>query len=168
MENENIDAQAETVVKEETTKTYTQEDIDNSFNAGVKKAKIELQKDKDYKEFFEWKKTHQSQEDKLTELTTNNASLISENKMLKAQIEVSNSDVKKEFVKFVTSEVMGLVNEDKDFEKALKDFKKDNPQYFGEVVVKKVQSSPAVGGGDEKPRTTNDTMNDLIRGKRNV
>ena len=32
----------ETVVEKETTKTYTKEDLDNSFNAGVKKANSEM------------------------------------------------------------------------------------------------------------------------------
>ena len=40
------------VVKDEATKTYTKEDIDNSFNAGVKKASTEWQKDEKYKEFL--------------------------------------------------------------------------------------------------------------------
>ena len=39
--------------KEETTKTYTQEDLDNSFNAGRKKASQDWQKDEKYKEFIE-------------------------------------------------------------------------------------------------------------------
>lgn len=164
---DNKDVQAtETVVEEkETTKTYTKEDIDNSYNAGVKKANADLQKNKDYKEFLEWKKSNQSDNEKLTELETNNTNLANENKMLKAQIEVANSDVKKEFVKFVTSEVMNLVNENTDFEKALKDFKKDNPQYFGEVIVKKVQSSPTLQNGTQ-PQTTNDIMNNLLRGNK--
>ena len=39
--------------KEETTKTYTQEDLDNSFNAWRKKASQDWQKDEKYKEFIE-------------------------------------------------------------------------------------------------------------------
>ena len=44
-------------------------------------------------------------------------------------------------------------------------YKKDNPQYFGETVVKKVQSSPAMAGGTQ-PQTTNDIMNNLLRSGR--
>ena len=55
---------------------------------------------------------------------------------------------------------MNLVNDTTDFEKALKDFKKENPQYFGEVVVKKVQSSPNLNGGASQGQTTNSIMND--------
>lgn len=160
----------DTVVVENTEqeqKTYTKEDIDNSFNAGVKKASSSWQKDEKYKEFLEWKKSNQNDGEKITELTNNNAILTNENNMLKAQLKVNDSDVKKGFAKFVTSEVMSLVNDTTDFETALKEFKKNNPQFFGETVVKKVQTSPALNGGGDKPQTTNSIMNDLLRSGRN-
>lgn len=90
-----------------------------------------------------------------------------ENKDLKAQLQMSNSNVKKEFSKFVTSEVMSKVNDDTDFAKALEDYKKDNPQYFGDTVVKKVQSSPSLNAGGPQPQTTNDIMNNILRGAKN-
>jgi len=160
VENEKI----EESVKEETTKTYTKEDLDNSFNAGVKKANSDWQKDEKYKEFLEWKKTNQNDSEKINELTSLNEQLTKENNLLKATNQVAKSDVKPEFLKFVTSEVMNLVNETTDFETALKNYKKDNTQYFGEVVVKKVQSSPNLNNGGAKPSTVNDIFNDMIRG----
>ena len=90
--------------------------------------------------------------------------LTNENKQLKTQIQMSDSNVKKEFSKFVTSEVMALVDDENDFTSALENYKKENPQYFGESVVKKVQSSPNLNGGNTQPQTTNDIMNDLLRG----
>ena len=52
---DNKDTQVvEEVVKEETTKMYTKEDLDNSFNAGVKKANSDWQKDEKFKEFQAW------------------------------------------------------------------------------------------------------------------
>ena len=164
---DNKDTKVENVVEEEkkeTTKTYTQEDIDNSFNAGVKKAKTEWQKDEKYKEFLEWKKTNQNDSEKINELQILAKQLENENKVLKATNEVAKSDVKPEFLKFVTSEVMSLVNETTDFETALKNYKKENTQFFGETIVKKVQSSPTLNGGNVKPQSTNDIMNDLLRG----
>jgi len=165
METENKDAKVEQV-EDTTQKTYTKEDLDNSFNAGVKKANSDWQKDEKYKEFLEWKKTNQNDSEKLKELQASNETLLKENALLKATNEVAKSDVKPEFVKFVTSEVMNLVNETTDFETALKNYKKENTQYFGEVVVKKMQSSPNLTGG-AKPQTTNDIMNNLLRGERN-
>lgn len=93
--------------------------------------------------------------------------LTNENKDLKAEIQMNGSNVKKEFSKFVRSEVMANVKDDIDFTTALETYKKDNPQYFGETVVKKVQSSPSLNIGGNQPQTTNNIMNDIIRGSRN-
>lgn len=94
-------------------------------------------------------------------------SITNENKDLKAQIQMSGSNVKKEFSKFVTSEVMANVNDDNDFATALENYKKENPQYFGDTQIKKVQSSPNLNGGDNQPQTTNSIMNDILRGAKN-
>ena len=102
--------------------------MQSSFNAGVKKASTDWQKDEKYKEFLDWKKSNQNDSEKINELTNTNASLSNEIMKLKAQIEVDSTDVKKEFSKFVTSEVMSLVNDTTDFKTALKEYKKDNPQ----------------------------------------
>ena len=171
MEN-NTDTQVEKTnveepVKEETTKTYTQEDLDNSFNAGRKKASHDWQKDEKYQEFMEWKKSNQNDSEKIAELQASYDSLKKENDLLKATNEVAKSEVKPEFLKFVTSEVMSMVNETTDFETALKNYKKENTQYFGETVVKKVQSSPNLNNGGNKGTTTNSIMNDILRGSRN-
>ena len=165
---DNKDTKVETVVetKEETTKTYTKEDLDNSFNAGVKKANSDWQKDEKYKEFMAWKKSNQNDSEKINELQNSVNALTKENNLLKATSKVASSDVKPEFLKFVTSEVMSMVNETTDFDTALKNYKKENTQYFGEVVVKKVQTSPTLAGGT-KPQTTNDIMNNLLRGTKN-
>jgi hypothetical protein len=175
MENNTDPKNGEQVVVEPTNagqvtepvKTYTKEDIDNSFNAGVKKASSEWQKDEKYKEFLEWKKTNQSDSEKIANLELDKTNLTSKVASLEAQIKVSDSDVKKEFSKFVTSEVLNLVNDTTDFETALKNFKKDNPQYFGETIVKKVQSSPNLNGGGSQVQTTNSIMNDILRNARN-
>ena len=161
------ETKVEEPVKEETTKTYTKEDLDNSFNAGVKKAHTDWQKDEKYKEFLEWKKSNQNDSEKIAELQASYDSLKKENDLLKATNEVAKSEVKPEFLKFVTSEVMSMVNETTDFETALKEYKKSSPQYFGDVVIKKVQSSPNLNNGGNKGTTTNSIMNDILRGSRN-
>lgn len=145
-------------------KTYVKQDIDNSYNAGYKKGLNELQNNAEYKEFMEWKKSNQNDAQKLAELETSNASLTNENKLLKAQMEVSKSNVNPKMLKFVTSEIMNLVDDKTDFATALDNYKKSNPEFFGEQVVKKVQTSPVLTGGTVKT-TTNDIMNSLIRGK---
>ena len=102
------------------------------------------------------------------ETLKNYQSVTNENKQLKTELQMSNSNVKKEFSKFVTSEIMAKVNDDNDFASVLESYKKENPQYFGETVVKKVQSSPTLNGGDAKPTTTNEIMNNLLRGATNT
>lgn len=166
-DNKDVQVTEETKVDETTQKKYTQDDINNSFNAGMSKAKKELEKSEDYKNYLEWKKSNQNDSEKITELQTSNEELLKENKLLKATNKVANTNVKSEFLKFVTSEVMELVNDTTDFETALKNYKKDNPQFFGDVVIKKVQSSPALNGGGTKPQSTNDIMNNLLRGTNN-
>lgn len=161
-----VENNGQEVEKETTQKTYTEQDIQNSFNAGVKKASTDWQKDEKYKEFLNWKKSNETETEKLQALQTSNEDLAKENALLKAQLEVNASDVKKEFSKFVVSEVMALTNETTDFEKALKEYKKTNPQYFGEVVIKKTQTSPNLTGG-VAPQSTNDIMNNILRGARN-
>lgn len=157
------ETKTEETKSEESVKTYTQEDLDNSFNAGRKKASQDWQKDEKYKEFMEWKKTNQNDSEKIAELETDYNNLKKENELLKATNQVAKSDVKPEFLKFVTSEVMNMVNDTTDFDTALKNYKKENTQYFGETVVKKVQSSPTLNGGT-KPSTVNDIFNSMIRG----
>ena len=159
---DNKDTQVVETKVEESTKTYTKEDLDNSFNAGVKKANTDWQKDEKYKEFLEWKKSNQNDSEKINELQNSVNTLTKENNLLKATNKVASSDVKPEFLKFVTSEVMSMVNETTDFDTALKNYKKENTQYFGETVVKKVQSSPTLNGGLQKT-TTNSIMNDILR-----
>ena len=97
-----------------------------------------------------------------TESLKNLETVTNENKDLKAQLQMSDSNVKKEFMKFVTNEVSSKVNDETDFATALKSYKKENPQYFGDTVVKKVQSSPTLNGGSQ-PQTTNEIMNDVLR-----
>lgn len=93
----------------------------------------------------------------------NYSMVTNENKDLKAQLQMSDSNVKKEFSKFVTNEVMSKVDEEHNFADVLEDYKKENPQYFGDIQVKKVQSSPSLNGGIPQENTTNSIMNDIIR-----
>lgn len=164
METENKDVQVteETKVDETTEKTYTHIDVDNSFKAGYKKAKTEFEKSEDYKKYKEWEKSNQNDSEKINELQSSLDKLTKENQLLKATNEVAKSDVKPEFIKFVTSEVMNMVNDTTDFETALKEYKKSSPQFFGEIVVKKVQSSPNLAGGTQ-PSTVDDIFNNMIR-----
>lgn len=125
------------------------------------------------KNFSTLKEERDSLKDKVKELEASNSdtatklqnldALTNENKDLKAQLQMSDSNVKKEFSKFVRTEIMSKVNDKNDFESVLKEYKKENPQYFGDTVIKKVQSSPNLNGGEPQAPTTNSIMNDILR-----
>lgn len=125
------------------------------------------------KNFSTLKEERDSLKDKVKELEASNSdtatklqnldTLTNENKDLKAQLQMGDSNVKKEFSKFVRSEIMSKVDDKNDFESVLKEYKKDNPQYFGDTVIKKVQSSPNLNGGEPQAPTTNSIMNDILR-----
>ena len=125
------------------------------------------------KNFSQLKEERDTLKDKVKELETSSGdmatklqnleTLTNENKDLKAQLQMGDSNVKKEFSKFVRTEIMSKVDDNNDFESVLKEYKKENPQYFGDTVIKKVQSSPNLNGGEPQAPTTNSIMNDILR-----
>ncbi len=102
-----------------------------------------------------------------TKSLENLQTLTNENRDLKADIQLTGANVKKEFSKFVRSEVLSKVDDKTDLAKALETYKKENPQYFGDVQVKKVETSPNLSGGTAQPTTTNSIMNNIIRNVKN-
>lgn len=157
-DNKDTQVVEEKVEQETTQKTYTVQDIDNSFNAGMKKAYADIQKDEDYKQYQEWKKTTQNDSERIKELETMLKSKddeISQYKVKEQDALLEKAEIKPEFTKFVKAEVSSLVNDETTFEDALTKFKEENSQYFGKPQVTRVQSSPTLVGGT-KPQTTNE------------
>ena len=113
---------------EETPKMFTQKELDIIIQDRLRKAKKDMPTAEELKEFNSWKEKQKTQQekdnDKIKELETNNGTLASENELLKAQITVAESNVKKEFLKFVTSEVLDLTDEKTDVKTALENYKK--------------------------------------------
>lgn len=168
--NENVVETVTTPVQTETNtetaeKTFTQKEFDDALQKAVARKTKNMPSADDMKLFNEWKDSRKSEADKFNEMQNSNTQLMNENKMLKAQLVVSKSDVKPEFSEFIISKAMSMTDDNTDFETALNSLKKDMPQYFGETVVTKVQSSPGLAGGT-KPKTTNDIMNSLLRGNK--
>ena len=149
-------------------KTFTQEEVNSIVEERLAKAKKNMPTKEELQQYNEWKETQKTEQekinDKINQLQANNGTLTNENSQLKAQLEVINSNAKKEFVRFVKSEVLAMVNETTDLKTAIKSYKKDNPQYFGDTVIKKTQTSPSLNAGGDKPQTTNDIMNNILRG----
>ena len=149
-------------------KTFTQAELNSIIEDRLAKARKNMPSKEELQQYNEWKENQKTEQEKINEkinqLQTSNGTLTSENSQLKAQLEVLNSNAKKEFVRFVTSEVLAMVNETTDLKTAIKNYKKDNPQYFGDTVIKKTQTSPSLNAGGDKPQTTNDIMNSILRG----
>lgn len=149
-------------------KTFTQEELNAIIETRLAKARKDMPSKEELQAYNEWKQNQKTEQekinDKINQLQANNGTLTNENSQLKAQIQIMNSNVKKEFVKFVTSEVLAMVSDEVDLVTALKSYKKDNPQYFGDTVIKKTQTSPSLNAGGDKPQTTNDIMNTILRG----
>lgn len=149
-------------------RTFTQDEVNDIVEARLKKARKNMPSEEELQQYNDWKQSQKTAQEKMdeqiNELKTNNGTLTNENAQLKAQIQIMNNNVKKEFVRFVTSEVLAMTNDKVDLETALKSYKKDNPQYFGDTVIKKTQTSPSLNAGGDKPQTTNDIMNNILRG----
>lgn len=149
-------------------RTFTQDEVNDIVETRLAKLKKDIPSKEELQQYNEWKQSQKTEQEKINEqiieLKNNNGTLTNENAKLKAQIQIMDSNVKKEFMKFVTSEVLSLTNDTTDFKTALKSYKKDNPQYFGDTVVRKTQTSPSLNVGGNKPQTTNDIMNNILRG----
>ena len=153
-----LDANIVDQIMAEYGKKFNESNDDKDVINALKKQVKDLSK-----EIEGYKATIEDNKKSLENLET----LTNENKDLKADIQLNGTNVKKEFSKFVRNEVLSMVDDETDFTKALENYKKENPQYFGDVQITKVQTSPNLNVSVEQPKTTNNIMNDVIRGIRN-
>lgn len=122
--------------QKEGEKTYTQEDVDNLIAKQISKMPA---KD-EWEEFKTWKKKQKESEDppersldeRIAELERKLQQSEQEAIHLKQLNEIRSSGANDDFVDFAAYEVSKLVGEDKDFKTALAEWKKANPQFFGE------------------------------------
>lgn len=105
-----------------------------------------------------------SEVDEKDESLKNLESITNEKNDLQMQLQMQGSNVKKEFMNFVASEIKGNINDENSFDDVLKEYKENNPQYFGDTVVKKVETSPNLSS-ENVATSTDDIMNNLLRSK---
>lgn len=145
----------------EPEKTFTQEQVNQMIADRVAREKRNLPSDVDMKEFREWKKSRQTDAEKLAALETELEKTRAELIMAQNMSAVSNADCRPEFTEFVTDRVSKMEG---DFEKNLASYKKQHPQYFGvNETVRMMSSSPRMSGGSAKNDTFNARMNDALR-----
>ena len=146
-------------------KTFqTEEDYQNAVDSILKNKLPSKEEMKAFKKWQEDQKTEaQKQAERETEyqkVNSRNAELENENKVLRA-------GVKTKYVDFVAYSV---AKQEGDFDKNLKQYLKENPEYTGgtePTIIKKVGSSLNLGGkGNIDQNETNQLMNNLIRSTR--
>lgn len=73
--------------------------------------------------------------------------------------------INEKFVDFVTSEVLNQTNEEKDFKSAFEEYSKDNPQYMNSQNSVKLSTTPKLENKSEFNGSSNEAINNFIRGK---
>lgn len=115
-------------------------DVDK-YNKAIAKAKEDSDKAKQY-----------------DELKTKYDEYVTKEHETELETKISNAKVKKEFTKFVRHEI----GDAEDFDKALTEYVKKNPQYLEQKTVV-VDSNPRINGGEGKKQDTHKSINDQIR-----
>ena len=120
------------------------------------------------KAFKKWQEDQKTEAQKQAERETEYQKVNSRKTELENENKVLRAGVKTKYVDFVAYSVAKI---DGDFDKNLKQFLKDNPEYIGSAeptIVKKVGSSLDMSGkGNIDQSETNQAMNNLIRSVRN-
>ena len=141
--------QEPTEVSEPEEKTFTQSELNEIIKDRLARARKGIPDDAELKEFRKWKKESQTDAEKYSgmqqELNEARAELV----LLKNQNAVSKAGCRSEFSEFVADKVSKMGGE---FEEDLQEFKKNNPQYFGETVIKKLGTSPPMAEGTARTK----------------
>lgn len=115
-----------------------------------------------YDSLVESTKTYEHDKKELETLRAEKSTNESINKIIDAKVD-------KKYAKFVLSEIKSTLGENDKFEDALTKYVKENPQYLTtrQGVFKFGTSSPDLekGNAPANQKTTNQTMNDIIRSR---
>lgn len=144
---------ASTSTTEGTEKTYTQADIDASFNAGVKKANTDWNKSKEYKEYKAWQDSQKTAEqlaaEKVTAAEKEKADTERKAAQLEAKVAALTKGIKADAVDDVISLALAKVSDDTDINAALDIIIKKYPA-FASAEPAKVTTGVSFGAGDHK------------------
>lgn len=125
-------------------KTFTQADVDRIVADRLARERKNAPSADELKAFKEWKKNSQTDAEKYSEMEATLKASQAELTALKNQQSVTKAECKPEFAEFVADKVAKMGD---DFDANLAEFKKSNPQYFGETKIVKLNSSPKLTGG---------------------
>lgn len=149
-------------------KTFTQAELDSIVGKRIAKATEGMPGEEELTAFRAWKESKQTEKERWDTLTKERDE--SRTALAEAQAKVEQFEREKfllgkgvpaEDVDYYAFKIGKLVNDTTDFRKAAEGYLKDNPP-AGTVQV---DLSAPLGGG-QPAKTTNETMNSLIRGAR--
>lgn len=151
----------------EDDKTFTQEDVNNIATKEARKAQEKLFKElgiEDFEsakegmaKFQEWQESQKTdaekQEEKLTNLEKDHASVSAENNTLKAQISAMKAGVVADSVEDVVALAERLVTDDVDMDSAIQEVIKKYP-HFAEVQEVDSEGKPRISTGKHSKQTS--------------
>ena len=133
----------------EQEKTFTQADLDKLIGERLKREKSKQPPKEELEAFKEWKKSQQTEQEKLAEERKEFESVRQELSRLKNEKEVLKAGVDSSYADYVTFEVGKMEG---DFAENLGEFIKNNPQY-----AKGVTSTTPTNAGGQKVKNEGGT-----------
>ncbi len=152
--------------KDEGSKAFKVFQTEDEYNKAVNSLlKSKLPPKSEMDAFKTWKESQKTAEQIQAEKDAEYQRVVNELKTLQNSNIVRDAGVKKEFIKFVTSEV-GQMNGD--FKENLTKYLKENTQYTQiDEKIKTVGTSAKLSGEAKEGNTVNQMMNDIIRSAKN-
>ncbi len=163
-ENENQNEQQEQEEQQQEERTFTQAEVDQLINKRLARERRNQPSEQEWQEFQEYQKAHKpkDQATQLQDITTERDSYQTELEMTRRENFLLKQGVDADDVDYFVYKITKSMGDDDDFEDAAKKFLKDHKPRSGV----RVDMGARLSGGT-KPKSDNQTMNDLIRGARN-
>jgi len=134
-------------------KTFSQEDVDKLIGERLKRERSKMPAKEDLEAFKEWKKSQQTEQERLAEERKQFEALQGELTQLKNEKAVLKSGVSSDYADFVSFKVGQMEG---DFEDNLDSFLKDNPQYSKSAN----NTTPTTPAGGQKIKNEVGKIND--------
>lgn len=119
-------------------KTFTQAQVDEIVKNRLDREKKNQPSKEELKQFQEWRKAQQTEQEKFAEMSKLYEEIKKENEILKVKSMIQKENVNEMFEEFVIDK---LLKQEGDFKDNLKAFKASNPQFFN-IESAKVSTTP--------------------------
>ncbi len=144
---------------EPTEATFTQAELDAKIEERLARERKKFPSKDEMTAFKTWKASQTPPEPTAPpEPVVDNTALI----QAKSELELYKLNAQPEFMEFLIAKLSAMDGDD--IKANAVAVKEKNPQYFQPVQTKRVATAPRMGGGSKPPATTNEKMNNLLRG----